>query len=152
MRLSLDLIDLSTTFVNTLKDRELDLRGNKLVALENLSATRDINDAIDLSDNDLKSLDGFAPLRRLKHLYVSNNRISKLDPLLSSKIPSLETLILTGNLLSDLADLRSLVLFNQLKTLSLIDNPVSKRPHYRLFVIDLCPYLRVLDFERITIK
>ncbi len=46
-------------YVNCIKERELDLRGIKAPAIENLGATRDQFDTIDLSDNEIKKLDNF---------------------------------------------------------------------------------------------
>lgn len=43
--------------------------------IENLGATLDQFDAIDFSDNEIRKLDGFPLLRRLKTLLVNNNRI-----------------------------------------------------------------------------
>lgn len=48
-----------TRYVNCIKERELDLRGIKAPAIENLGATRDQFDTIDLSDNEIKKLDNF---------------------------------------------------------------------------------------------
>jgi len=39
VRLTAELIITSPAFVNTLKERELDLRGNKISQIENLGAT-----------------------------------------------------------------------------------------------------------------
>ena len=41
MKLTPDLIEESCQFVNPLKERELDLRGNKIQVIENLAATYD---------------------------------------------------------------------------------------------------------------
>ena len=49
MSLSANLISRSPAFLSPLKDRELDLRGNKIAVIENLAATQDQFDSIDLS-------------------------------------------------------------------------------------------------------
>lgn len=49
--------------------------GYKIPVLENLGATLDQFDTIDLSDNEIRKLDGFPLLRRLKTLLMNNNRI-----------------------------------------------------------------------------
>lgn len=54
--------------------------GNKIGAIENLGATLDQFDAIDFSDNDIRKLDGFPLLKRLKTVYLSNNRIMYARP------------------------------------------------------------------------
>lgn len=49
--------------------------GYKIPVLENLGATLDQFDTIDLSDNEIRKLDGFPLLKRLKTLLLNNNRI-----------------------------------------------------------------------------
>lgn len=133
------------------------------MAIENLSSTRDLHDTIDLSDNEIRELDNVPPLFRLKHLYLSNNKISKIDPALAQRVPFLHTLILSGNNISELTDLVPLAGWSdlrhkntyykpQLEGLSLIDNPVCKKPNYRHFLISLIPSLRVLDYCKVTDK
>ncbi|KAJ1979186.1 U2 snRNP complex subunit [Dimargaris xerosporica] len=152
MRLTADLIQQSPTFINTLKDRELDLRGNKIGAIENLGAAKDLNDTLDFSDNDLRQLDNFPRLKRLRSLLVSNNRIRILDPGLAQSMPHLEALVLTNNELSRLVDLEPLTALSYLEHLSLVDNPVTKQRHYRAWLIWRLPSVRILDFQRIKDK
>ena len=152
MRLTADLIERSAAFTNTLGDRELDLRSNKIPSIENLITTRDLFDTIDLTDNEIKRLENFPRLNRLSSLFLSNNSISKIDDEFFSpkQLPSLKTLILTNNRILDLADLEPLKAFsNSLKHLSLLDNPVTKKPHYRYFVISKLPKIRTIDFKRV---
>lgn len=152
MRLTADLIERSAAFTNTLGDRELDLRSNKIPTIENLIASRDLYDTIDLTDNEIKCLENFPKLHRLSSLFLSNNSISKINNEFFSpqQLPSLHTLILTNNRILDLSDLEPLKVFAQsLKHLSLLDNPVTKKPHYRYFVISKLPKLRTLDFKRV---
>ena len=77
------------------------------------------------------------------------NPTTTLLSLHTDSIPHLEWLILTNNKLSDLADLESLASLPRLKYLSLVDNPVTKQPGYRLFVINRCKKLKVLDFRKV---
>lgn len=49
--------------------------GYKIPVLENLGATLDQFDTIDMSDNDIRKLDGFPLLKRLKSMFLNNNRI-----------------------------------------------------------------------------
>jgi U2 small nuclear ribonucleoprotein A' len=46
VRLTPELIGAAPSFLNPLKDRELDLRGHRIPVLENLGITKDQNDAI----------------------------------------------------------------------------------------------------------
>ena len=68
MRLNADMISRSPAFFNAMKDRELDLRGNKIAVIENLAATQDQFDTIDLSDNEIRKLE--VPRPRTAHLEV----------------------------------------------------------------------------------
>lgn len=152
MKITADLIDLSARFTNCLKERELDLRGNKIPVIENLAITRDKYDTIDLSNNELRLLNNFPTLSNLKTLYCANNFIVKLDNDLVGRLPGLETLVLANNRLDDFESIANLSLFPKLHTLSLVDNVVCKRPNYRLYVISRCPRLKFLDFNKVTVR
>lgn len=56
---------------------------------------------------------------------------------------------MTGNKINNLQDLEPLEVLHKLEMLSLIDNPVTKKPHYRLYAIYKIPSLRVLDFQKV---
>lgn len=132
--------------------RELDLRGNKIPAIENLSATNDLYDYIDLTDNDLRILENFPVLYRLKILCASNNLISKIDADITSKIPNLQYLILINNQLESVSNIIALSRLKNLKHLVLLDNPISTIPNYRKIVLKNLPNLKSLDFVKVTQK
>ena len=67
----------------------------------------------------------------------------------ANSLPELESLILTNNLIKDLSALKPLQYCKKLKRLSLMDNPVQKKEHYRLYVIHLIPSLCYLDFKKV---
>jgi U2 small nuclear ribonucleoprotein A' len=75
VKLTAEIIQNSMQYINPVKDRELDLRGYRIPEVENLGATGDQFDTIDFSDNDVRKLDGFPYLKRLKCLLFNNNRI-----------------------------------------------------------------------------
>jgi len=152
VRLTAELIITSPAFVNTLKERELDLRGNKIAQIENLGATEDQYDVLDFSDNDITRLEGFPLLTRLSTLLFNNNRVTSIATGLGTKIPNLENLVMTGNRIENLADLDPLTEFKKLQNLSLLRNPVSKTKHYRLYVIFKIPSLRAFDFQKVKAK
>lgn len=152
MKLTPELLSRSTSSINTLKDRSLDLRGLKIPAIENLGVTRDQNDSIDFTDNDIRYLGNFPLLGQLKHLQLSNNLISRIDPRLPFSLPSLHTITLTNNSISDLSELAHLSKCSRLEYLCLMGNPVSREKHYREFVIWKLPQVRVLDYQRIRDK
>ncbi|KAI9197220.1 leucine-rich repeat-domain-containing protein [Polychytrium aggregatum] len=148
-KLNYDLLSAASSFLNAVKDRELDLRAYKISKIENLSITKDQNDTIDLSDNDLRKIENIPYMTRLKSLFLSNNRISRIDLDVPKNLPNVHTLILTNNQLQELGDLDPLADFAHLETLSLIDNPVALKKYYRLYLIHKCKALRILDFQRI---
>ncbi|KAF2794462.1 L domain-like protein [Melanomma pulvis-pyrius CBS 109.77] len=148
MRLTTDLINSSLSFINCITERELDLRGHKISAIENMGAARD-NDAIDLTDNDIAQLGNFPLQPRLHTLFVAQNRISSIQQNISSSIPNLTTLVLTKNRLTELADLDPLSGFGELVYLTLVGNPVTSKENYRYWVIWHCPSVRFLDFAKV---
>ncbi|KAG4300988.1 hypothetical protein PCK1_002687 [Pneumocystis canis] len=107
------------------------------------------NDAIDFTDNDIRHLGNFPRLSRIRTLLLSRNRISSISSQLASTVPNLRTLILTSNIISELSDIKHLSGLKKLTFLSLMDNPVSRKEHYRLWTIWLCSHLRVLDFCKV---
>ncbi|KAF8931420.1 leucine-rich repeat-domain-containing protein [Dissophora ornata] len=152
MKLTPELITRAPCYLNAVQDRELDLRSHKIPAIENLGVTKDLNDSLDLTDNDIRSLSNFPSLPRLKCMLLSNNRISKIDPNLSQYLPNLTTVVLTNNAITELSDLDGLAGCKSIEVLSLLDNPVTKKKYYREWVIWKLPSVRVLDFDRVKKK
>ncbi|XP_034946049.1 probable U2 small nuclear ribonucleoprotein A' [Chelonus insularis] len=152
VKLTPELIQQSMQYINPVRDRELDLRGYKIPTIENLGATLDQFDTIDFSDNDIRKLDGFPFLKRIKTLFFNNNRIIRIAEGLEHCIPNLETLMLTGNMIQELGDLDPLIPLKNLQSLCLLQNPVSAKSQYRQYVIYRLPQLRLLDFRKIKQK
>ncbi|KAL9940982.1 hypothetical protein V8E36_000470 [Tilletia maclaganii] len=152
MKLTPELVAKSPSSINTLRERELVIRGLKIPAIENLGVTQDQNDALDLTDNDIRALSGFPLLKRLTSLTVANNLIHRIDPQIAHSLPCLESLVLTNNQIADLGELVALSKFPSLTYLSLLGNPVAREKHYRDWVIWKCPKVRVLDFKRVKDK
>ncbi|TKX27653.1 U2 small nuclear ribonucleoprotein A [Elsinoe australis] len=148
MRLTSDLISDSNTYLNPLKERELDLRGNKIPQIENLGLAKD-QDAIDFTDNAIASLSNFPLFPRLKSLYLARNRVAHIAPNLAKNIPNLETVVLTDNNLAELADLEPLKEFRKLTHISLVGCPVAAKENYRFFLIWLNPHIRFLDYAKV---
>ncbi|PNS18744.1 U2 small nuclear ribonucleoprotein A' [Sphaceloma murrayae] len=148
MRLTADLIQESNTYLNPLKERELDLRGHKIPAIENLGLAKD-QDAIDFTDNAIASLSNFPLFPRLKSLYLARNRVAHIAPGLARNIPNLETLVLTDNNVGELADLEALGEFAKLTHVSLVGCPVAAKENYRGFLVWLNPHIRYLDYAKV---
>ncbi|CAG8627937.1 888_t:CDS:2, partial [Paraglomus occultum] len=109
----------------------------------------DQNDTIDITDNDIRVLGNFPLLPRLRRLLLANNRITRIDPQLAEYLPNVNTIVLTNNNISELSELEPLGGLKKLQYLSLLDNPVTRKKHYRSYVIWKVPSVRVLDFKRV---
>jgi len=152
MRLTAELILKSPNFLNPIKEREIDLRGNKIAVIENLGATQDQFDCIDFSDNEIIKVDGFPLLQRLRTLLLNNNLVARIANSLGESLPHLDTLILTNNRIINLSDIDSLAELPSLRRLSLLENMITKKQHYRLYIIYKLPQLKLLDFRKIKQK
>jgi U2 small nuclear ribonucleoprotein A' len=97
VKISAELISRSAQFLNPIKEFQLDLRGYKIGAIENLSATNDQFGCIDLSDNSITKLETLPKLNRLRTLMIINNRVVKVERDYALNCPNLENLILTNN-------------------------------------------------------
>ncbi|RHZ74023.1 U2 snRNP complex subunit [Aspergillus turcosus] len=148
MRLTVELIQNSLSYINPLKDRELDLRGHKIPTIENLGVAKD-QDAIDFTDNDISSLGNFPFFPRLHTLLLARNRVKHIQPTIASNIPNLSTLVLTANNMTELADLDPLRNLTHLTHLVLLENPVTRKEHYRYWVIWRIPSVRFLDYQKV---
>ncbi|XP_044722056.1 leucine-rich repeat domain-containing protein [Hirsutella rhossiliensis] len=148
MRLTAELLHESLSYLNPLKERELDLRGQRIPTIENL-AVAGPHDAIDFTDNDIQVLGNFPLSPRINTLLVARNRVVSIHQSLPSAIPNLKNLVLASNNLAELADLDVLGMFPRLIHLVLVDNPVTKKEHYRYWVLWRCPSVRFLDYEKV---
>eukprot|EP01129_Flabellula_baltica_P012031 TRINITY_DN5372_c0_g1_i1.p1 TRINITY_DN5372_c0_g1~~TRINITY_DN5372_c0_g1_i1.p1 ORF type:complete len:209 (+),score=53.80 TRINITY_DN5372_c0_g1_i1:24-650(+) len=150
-RITTELVLSSPAFINPLREREIDMRGNKIPRIENLGAAEDQFDTIDLSDNTITKLEGFPLMNRMRTLLLSNNQIKYIADGLGASLPNLESIILTNNLIEELGEIDSLTELENLRTLSLLKNPVTNQEHYRLYVIHRIPQLKILDFQKIKL-
>ncbi|MCJ1312596.1 U2 snRNP complex subunit [Agyrium rufum] len=148
MRLTTELIQTSLSYLNPLKARELDLRGHKIPAIENLGVAKD-QDCIDLTDNALTSLANFPLSPRLQTLLLARNRLNHIQHNLASSLPNLTTLVLTHNNFAELADLEPLRSFARLTHLSLMENPVMRKENYRYWIVWRLPAVRFLDYQKV---
>lgn len=150
MRLTAELVERAPQRLNPLGDREIVLRGYKIPSIENTGTLRDAFDSIDLSDNEIRRLGNFTRATRLKMLLLNNNNLTQIDNTLGAELPNLETLVLTGNKIDRLSEIDALAGCTKLQTLSLLDNPITRSPHYRAYVIAKAPRsLKLLDFRKI---
>lgn len=114
-----------------------------------LLSQKDYYEAIDLSNNDIQSLQSYSVLVRLKTLIVNRNKVSKVENI-SSFFPKLESLSLISNKIADFEQIAQLTHFKSLQRLFLINNPIAERKNYRELIAAKFPKLKVLDFQKIT--
>ncbi|KAJ5071800.1 u2 small nuclear ribonucleoprotein a' [Anaeramoeba ignava] len=151
-RLTVELILSSPSFTNPLNQRELTLRGNRISTIENLGSTLDQYEAIDFINNEIVKLDNFPLLKRLETLLLTNNRISKIGRNIWENLPNLQSIVLSSNLIADFEEIDNLSGFKNLSRLSLQNNPICLKDHYRLYVIYKIPSLKTLDYRRIRLE
>lgn len=151
-RLTPEMIENALQYLNPVGQYELCLRDMKIPTIENLGATLNQFDTIDFTSNEIRKLDGFPNLPKIKTLYLANNHISKIAENLEQYIPNLDTLMLNNNSLQELADIDPLATLSKLAHVSFDRNPIVMKKDYRLYVIHILPNLRTLDCNRITQK
>jgi len=152
MRLTAHLISQCPQFVNCVREWELDCRGNRIPLIENLGSTEDQFDTLNLCDNEIAKLDNFPRLLRMKNLICCNNRIARIDASVAESLVAITSLVLTNNHLKHLADIDVLEGCAQLRHLVLVDNEITKKRHYKSYMIHKLPQLKMLDFQKIKTK
>ena len=129
MRITAELLSQAEQRTNPLGDRELVLRDIGIPMIENLGATRDDFDSMDLSNNRISKLENFPKLHRLAHLHCAGNLIDTAEARnLHKNVPNLVTLNLSHNNVSSLAQVANLATACvKLESLSLVGNPVTRK-------------------------
>ena len=150
MRISAERLGLAEQRTNPLGERELVLRGLAIPAIENLAATRDAFDTLDLTDNRITRLENFPGLQRLSHLMLSGNVIESFDVQnLSKNVPNLHYLELAHNHVASLREVANLgKACPKLETLCLLGNPVTRKFLHRYTKAPPCCY-RVLIHDTV---
>ena len=106
---------------------------------------------IDFSDNEIKRLDNFPKMIRLTSIIANNNYVSRIGTF-AENVPNVTCLVLTNNRILTLGEVDNIALFKKLVHLSLLENPVNVKQHYRHYVIHSIPSLKTLDYKKITKK
>lgn len=124
------------------------------------------------SNNDIVKVDFLEKLKALRELDLSKNRIRQLDATSFSnfhvitclrlednglrnlqnveKLERLQSLFVSGNRIPEFWEVDRLSELPHLMEISLMNNPVSRKPNYRTAIIKRLPALIVLDGKEIT--
>lgn len=102
---------------------------------------------LDLSFNNIETIEGLSSLVHLKDLSLAHNHIKTLENM--DNLP-LEVLSIGNNLIDRLDQLAYLRTFSQLKAVSLAGNPVSSDSNYRPFVLAHLPVLVYFDYRLVS--
>jgi hypothetical protein len=88
---------------------------------------------------------------RLSSIALHNNVLRGIARAFAAPLrTTLTSIVLHNNQITELADCDIFAHFEVLQRLSLKNNPVQSRPHYRLYLIGKCaPTLKLLDFARV---
>uniref|UniRef100_A0AC35UDT0 LRRcap domain-containing protein n=1 Tax=Rhabditophanes sp. KR3021 TaxID=114890 RepID=A0AC35UDT0_9BILA len=152
VKLSEDIIFNGFSRINPCRQRELGLRNQTITEIADLGVTKDAYDCIDLTDNGITKIDNLPTLKNLKTLVMHDNRVRYISDDIGKKLPNLEVLMLTNNLLGELGDINPLAGCRKLRVLHLMGNPCSYNARYKLYLIYKIRSLRVLDFKMIRKK
>nr|CAD7571839.1 unnamed protein product [Timema californicum] len=141
------------------------LNGNELQRWDNIDSYTELTKTIehlntnlnlehlDLSENSISHISDLSYLKNIKELLLHNNHISQLRQCERYLPPSLVTLTLATNNLTDLNEMSHLAHLTNLREFSLANNPcvtmTGNTPasgfDYRPFVINWCMSLKVID-------
>ncbi|XP_068099654.1 dynein regulatory complex subunit 3 [Hyperolius riggenbachi] len=100
---------------------------------------------LDLSFNNIEAIEGLNALMKLRDLSLYNNRVSVIENM--DSLDKLQVLSLGNNNLTSLENLIYLRRFRDLRTLTMVGNPLSEDENYKLFVAAHLPSLVYLDYR-----
>lgn len=152
VRLMPELLARAPERYNLFGERELILRGLAIPTIENTGAMNDQYQTIDLSDNEITNLGGFALLKRLRTLLLHSNQITSVSVNVGRTLPFLANLVMSDNKLELFAEIDRLAGLRHLDALVLVGNPITLKRNYRLYTIFKIPSLQVLDFQRVKLE
>lgn len=101
--------------------------------------------SLDLSFNHVGRVKSLRACSQLRELYLAGNQIRVIEGL--EHLVQLEVLDLDFNPITHLLSLRNVSFNRALKSLSLVQNPVSRHPDYRVTLTSILPKLEDLDHK-----
>lgn len=131
----------------------LSLAGNNIKNIEHLNANL-LLEHLDLSDNAIATIPDMSNMKQLKRLNLHQNKIKTLQFCEKSLPPTLTTLTLADNALTDLNEVSKLVHLTVVEVFSISGNPCTSCPEdqWRPFVLNWLPGLKILDESLVNAK
>eukprot|EP00435_Cladocopium_sp_Y103_P068210 s894_g31.t1 len=129
--------------------RILHLPGNEISKLEGLNKMEQLRELV-LDKNRVKQFDekSFEGLRALRELRVEDNGLKSLSNM--SPLPRLRALYLSLNRIVELSELEKLRPLRHLLVVHMAQNPVARKPQYRLQLLHCVPTARAVDGREVT--
>jgi len=122
---------------------------NEIMKIEHLEKLKQLRE-LDLSKNRLKQIEpaSFYDYHQIMCLRLDDNGLKSLAGI--EHLLKLQTLFCAGNRIQELFEIEKLAEMPSLLELSLMQNPVSRKPNYRTVVVKRLLQLLVLDGKEIT--
>lgn len=129
--------------------RILHLPGNEISKLEGLNKMEQLRELV-LDKNRVKQFDekSFEGLRALRELRVEDNGLKSLSNI--GPLPRLRALYLSLNRIVELSELEKLRPLRHLLVVHMAQNPVARKPQYRLQLLHCVPTARAVDGREVT--
>jgi len=157
----LEILDLGNNRINSIASlhlsglkllRVLTLEGNEITRIDGLQGLPNLQQLI-LSKNKIKKLDpqSLEGLMELRSLQLEENGLRSLVNL--GPLPKLRSLFLAFNCISELSEIDYLLpprFAPNLYELTLRNNTVARKPHYRSTIVYKIPSLTVLDGKEVS--
>ena len=133
-----------------LKDLKiLNASNNDIVKVDFLEKLRSLRE-IDFSKNRLRQIDtnSFHPYSIVTCLRIEDNGLRNLANI--ERLERLQSLFASGNRLGEFWEVDKLADLPHLMEISLMNNPMARKPMYRVAIIKRLPALIILDGKEIT--
>lgn len=124
----------------------LDLHSNRIARIENLAALHELR-VLNLANNQISVFENLDALVSLTELNLRRNLIEFIK---ACPLTKLQRLFLSNNRLEKLESVQNLAGFVSLLELALDGNSIQSLPQYPNFVISRCPQLSHLDLKKIS--
>lgn len=129
----------------------LNLCGNSIEKIEKLDKLTNLKE-LNLSDNCLTKIENLESLLGLQVLKLAGNQIQHIPMWLTKKLKALQVFGIERNQIQSIDEICKLQPLSNLVHLSVVGNPFSKIPHYRLLIVFRLRTLQMLDNGEVSLQ